>query len=189
VGDLRDVINVQGSQWNQPDSGSFTINLGKFSDAVHRILVGAEPPRVVAELRCPVRSRLGRFIPAPGETTDADPCRRTDRWWDFGLTTDPFRLSRDVTEAILAYGFPFFAQLDSLGAMQASLAQARVQRSLPFPQNVQIAIIDDLLGEHEVAALQLNALYASFASKGYTAAEQISIRVAERLHIELPAPR
>jgi hypothetical protein len=187
VGDLRDVINLQGSFLNEKGSGSFTINLGKFSNAVDKIVTGAEPPRVVAELRCPVRIRLGKLIPALGETTsiDADPSKRFDRWWKFDPTTDPFGLSQELTETILTYGVPFFDQLDSLGAMLVWLSQTESKRPLAYPQNVHLGIIHDLLGDHNASALVLNELYDSYASKGYAAGEQLIIAVAERLQIEL----
>jgi hypothetical protein len=187
AGELRDVINLQGSFLNENGSGSFTINLGKFSNAVDRIVTGVKPPQVVAELRCPVRLRLGKLIPAPGEptSTDDDPSRHFDRWWKFGPTTDPLGISQELTGTILTYGLPFFDRIDSLGAMLVWLMQTQMNRPLPYPQNVHLGIIHDLVGDHNASALVLNELYDSYASKAYTAGRELIIAVAERLDIEL----
>jgi hypothetical protein len=154
AGDLRDVVNVQGSAWNQGDWGQFTVNLGKFSSSVYSVSVGVEPPPVVAEFHCPLRTRLGALMPRRNQD------QPVDRWWRFDLSSDPQAIGEEVADAILTYGLPFLESVHSLDSVRQILTSQRSRRTAPFFEDVDLAIIEALLGHTAEATTLLAELYA-----------------------------
>ncbi len=126
AGDLRDVVNVQGGAWNQGDWGQFAVNLGKFPSSVYSVSVGVEPPPVVAEFHCPLRTRVGALMPR------LDQDQPVDRWWRFDVSSDAQAIGEEVADAILTYGLPFLESVHSLVSIRRILRSHRSRQLPPF---------------------------------------------------------
>jgi hypothetical protein len=92
-GDVIDVITVQRSQWNDPTSGRFTVNLGLYWKHIQALVDRAVPlPR---EYNCTVQTRIGGLLP-----------ERTDLWWEVS-GADLSAVAHDVSEKLRRYGLPW----------------------------------------------------------------------------------
>lgn len=107
------VVNVQASQWGSATSQRFTVNLGVFFPKVQQALAGDSPIRLgrsgPTEYQCQLRRRLGQLMP-----------QHDDIWWDIEAGQDPSRVSKELGEAVKAFGLPWLeAMADFDAARQA----------------------------------------------------------------------
>src|SRR5262245_17212734 len=79
------LVDVQCSQWNRGNEGSFTINLGVY----HRALAELHDTSPVVDVplvkHCVVRERIGKLMP-----------EAEDHWWTANKATDLAELGIDV---------------------------------------------------------------------------------------------
>lgn len=98
VGDLYHAVYVQGSRYNEFDSGQFTINLGIASPEIAAMRLGGERVKNPASLRNILLStRIGCLLPP-----------KKDQWWVIGPDTDLSGLAQQVGEALARHGLEFF---------------------------------------------------------------------------------
>jgi Domain of unknown function (DUF4304) len=177
AGDLRDVVNVQGGAWNQGDWGQFAVNLGKFPSSVYSVSVGVEPPPVVAEFHCPLRTRVGALMPR------LDQDQPVDRWWRFDVSSDAQAIGEEVADAILTYGLRFLESVHSLVSIRRILRSHRSRQLPPFFEDVDLAIIEAPLG-----TLPRRRHSWPSCTRPSVPTRVHTLRVAERLGIVLTNP-
>lgn len=104
------VLNVQASQSNLGDEGSFTLNLGVYVPDLGRVLGEAvqEKPK---EYQCQARQRIGRLM-AGGE----------DHWWDVSPRTDLAALAEEIDLRYRELARPWFEALATPRALETSPA-------------------------------------------------------------------
>ncbi|KUJ95105.1 MAG: hypothetical protein PWR24_1933 [Desulfonauticus sp.] len=114
VADLYHVVHVQGSLWNEFDTGRFTINLGLSSPEIAAEWFGGRLPKSPASHRNRLfYERIGSLLPV-----------KADHWWSIGLDTDLAELAQEVGDALRNYGLKFLewpafrSTQDLLGALE-----------------------------------------------------------------------
>jgi hypothetical protein len=121
------IVNVQASQWNHGEDGSFTINLGVYYPVVSDL---AGRPRVTGkfpkEYECTVRERLGAL---------AHDGR--DHWWSVSRTTDFTHLANEVGTAWTVFGSPW---LDRASTLPGAIELLRCQKLYFAAANAALAL-------------------------------------------------
>lgn len=108
-----DVVDVQISK----SRDAFTVNCGVLHRDVFKILWGDEPPLLVNESSCTVRSRIGYLM------------SRKDVWW-------PLKDERSYSDAVQKidnYALPFFESMHSLENSISFLEEKQNVRRKKYP--------------------------------------------------------
>ena len=92
---LIDLVNLQKSQWNNPDEAQFTLNLGIYWKEVQAEIERRAKSMPPKELECTVFERLGALFAG------------NDFWWSVTESTIAYELGRDVVEKLEKFGLPW----------------------------------------------------------------------------------
>ena len=122
-----DVIDVQVSKSHD----ALTVNVGVTDADVYALLWGASLPEFVIQPRCTVCLRIGTLIDD------------RDRWW---LLNSP-STADDMVEDVTRYVLPFFARRHTREALKQWLTDSAVVKKRYPPPIINLAILQNLLGE------------------------------------------
>jgi hypothetical protein len=131
TGSFVDVIDVQ----TRKTGGAVTINAGVLHPGVYRKCWATEPPALIEEPLCTVRTR----VVLDGKET----------WWQLNDTRTP----DDIGEKVTAYVLPFIERMHSLDAMEQFLTAAQVMKRRYPPLVVYLAILMNERGDKAGALL------------------------------------
>jgi hypothetical protein len=107
------VVNVQASQWNEGESGKFTVNLGVYFPAVAEMLNLPLPASAPKEYDCTVRVRL------PSLMHDG-----RDVWWNVEAHVSDNELTKRVGTAWSMFGRSWLERTSNLeGALDELITQ------------------------------------------------------------------
>jgi Domain of unknown function (DUF4304) len=151
--DLVDVVDVQGSRWNEPGNESFTVNLGVFKPTVYRTCWQKDPPSFVKGVDCLVRRRLSEAL------TDESYGRQKEQWWSIHTSTDAERVGNDVADLLVAKALPFFARIESLPAVHDVL-EKDAESATPLTR-IYLAVVKAELGDLPGARRMLSDVEAT----------------------------
>jgi hypothetical protein len=154
---IIDVLDVQVSK----SHASVTINVGLVDVEVYAIFWGKGPPEFVEQPFCTVCLRVGELIDG------------RDKWWDIDRPTFP----GDVVESVAKYVLPCFDRLHSRSAMKKWLIDSGVIRKGYPPPIINLAILDNLLGDPKQGCARL----AEFQKESPGAWEGRVTEIAKRL--------
>ncbi len=101
--DRIDVINVQGSKWNQGRTGEFTINVGIYFPQIAELYDPYLPEGLPQEYHCTIRRRLGQLMG-----------KRIDKWWKLGRFTKEDKLSVQLAGLIREFALPWMEEMSDL---------------------------------------------------------------------------
>jgi hypothetical protein len=120
VDDLYHVVRIQGSQYNEFDSGQFTINLGIASPEIAAVWRGGKVPKNPASHML-LYERIGFLLPM-----------KKDRWWRIGPGTDLSELAREVGDSLSRHALKFFeiSAFRSTQALLEALEKSELQMRL-----------------------------------------------------------
>jgi hypothetical protein len=110
-------IHFQTSRWSTAPLGEFTVNLSVTADSLYRYWTGHPLPSNPATATFPINQRIGSLMP-----------ERLDRWWKVNTHTDIDALCREVSDALVTYGLPFF---DTFPSLESILEGLRKGSSFP----------------------------------------------------------
>jgi len=95
-------VTVQASQWNTPTCTRFTLNLGRYFEAIERKMpIVLEPSK---QRRHHIGSRIGALLPT-----------HADHWWSISKEEDIPVVTSEVVAALHEYGMPY---LESVATLQ-----------------------------------------------------------------------
>ena len=135
------IVNVQGSAWNFPESARFTVNLGVWLPAAAEALGEAPLDRAPPEYQCHVRSRIGMLSPDG-----------RDLWWEITETDQIPAVAKDLAAAVVHIGMPW---LDQFAAPAPAAAFCRDNLLFAHAAALAAAAGDRLQAEFDLArALQ-----------------------------------
>ena len=157
------VINVQASQWNEADSGQFTINLGVYFPNIELETWGdiAEITERPTEPRCTARTRIGSLV---------EPY--CDKWWEISPTSSQAEIGNEVVHLINTFGFKWQESM-------SSSRDALLEHLVKDHDYCRAAVVEKLQGNMNEA----KALYHKERKHKRGAAERI-IEFGKRLGFE-----
>lgn len=95
---VNHAIQFQASSWGSADGGSFTINLGVTTPALHETVLGQPFPANPGTACCwPFGMRIGALLPGG-----------RDRWWEISSAADAEPVGRELVAALRDFALPFF---------------------------------------------------------------------------------
>ena len=156
------VIEIQLSQWNQLDSGKFTINLGRNFPIVEKVLRAKILDRIPKAGQCTIQTRVGSIVPQP-----------RDIWWEVNENTDTNLLSKQVRMTVENFAFQWLDQVSTLAGVKKVLGH--------FP-SLEMTSICLLLNQPEVVSKQLlelieTKLYSAEYIKHWALRNNISLAI------------
>jgi Domain of unknown function (DUF4304) len=158
VGDFVDILDIQVSQF----SSTYTINLGIVDVEVFEVFKGTETLPFIQQPEATIRERIGDL--AGGH----------DKWWK----TDDLDAAHETGRYIENYALPFFEGYRSHDAVRSWLISKKVERNSYPPQSLNLAIVENLLGNREEAKEILRSTYAKTRSTAWQKfIEELSIRL------------
>ncbi|HEY3520103.1 MAG TPA: DUF4304 domain-containing protein [Rhodanobacteraceae bacterium] len=157
AGHLVEVIETQVSKAED----TITVNAGVLDRDVYLKLWGSQSPEFIDEPACTVRARVGELVAGK------------DLWWS--LTNE--RVGEEIVKAIIEQLLPFLKRMHSRQDMVQWLTRGDViKKKYPLPI-INLAILQNLLGESSEAC----ALLANLEKKIIGAWRTRVVEVAERL--------
>lgn len=120
VADLYHLVRIQGGQYNEFDSGAFTIDLGVASPEIAAVWFGGRVHKNPASHTL-LYERIGFLLPG-----------REDRWWKIEPGIDLDDLAREVGDALAGHALKFFENpaFQSTRALLEALESSELQMSL-----------------------------------------------------------
>lgn len=118
--DLYHVVCIQGSRYNEFDSGRFTINLGIASPDVTAVWFGGKVRQNPASHML-FHERIGFLLPM-----------KKDHWWEISPGTNLGELAREVGDSLTGHALKFFEipAFQSTQALLEALEKSELQMSL-----------------------------------------------------------
>ena len=110
------VLQVQKSQWAEPNEATFTINLGICFPAVYAACWNEELPEFVNEVRCYPRSRIGHVLGRPKR-------KSLDIWWKTDRRSGYAKTVEEVCSMVREHALPFLNDLNSVEAAIERMSQ------------------------------------------------------------------
>jgi hypothetical protein len=127
AGSFVDVIDLQAGKTGD----TVTINAGVLHPEIHMKCWGTEPPQVIEEPSCAVRTRAGQLIEGK------------DMWWRL----EEQESINHIVDALAAYVLPFLERMHSFEAMEQFLTNAGVtKQKYPLPI-IYLAILKSERGD------------------------------------------
>lgn len=152
-------VQVQASQWNEGERGSFTVNLGVFVPYVLSVCPIPRHTILIEPAECSIETRIGLI--GPGGTFLEDKSGR-DVWWDVEAHSDLGKVGQSVQEAIANRAIPFLNRFVSLcDVAEFTLAHSGLMLTPPM-ELLHKAIILNKLGKHTEAYTALEQLKRKF---------------------------
>lgn len=176
--DVIQVIDIQASQWNEGDSGRFTVNLGIFSQAVYEIVWGREPPSFVKVSDCMISCRIGTLIDCADPKEASLKSEQREKWWTFDQATNLDELGKEVIELIVRCGLEVLNVYGSVGKAKQLLRRYSGSREATPWDHINLAIIDAQQGNKIAAKERL-----TWVSSHYDAYRERVQQIANRLDI------
>lgn len=139
---LVHVFDVQIGRLAGPEGADFTVNLGVLFEPVWRTLHNQPVPRIVQEVDCFPRLRVGQLL---GEGP-----LHTDKWWRITGSEDVETIGVEVRRVVEVECIPFLNRLVSPLAAVAIVGDPRF-RQLPHDR-LSYAVLSHLSGRRDVAA-------------------------------------
>jgi Domain of unknown function (DUF4304) len=128
-------VTVQASRWNTPSCTRFTLNLGRYFEAIERKMpIVLEPSK---QRPHHIGSRIGDLLPTRG-----------DHWWSSSKDEDIPVVTSEVVAALRDYGMPYLESVATLHGV-AELS-GFIPGFGPRPTLVKAAALD-LLGRDREA--------------------------------------
>lgn len=106
VNDVLHIVELQKSKYSTASCFEFTVNLGVLSlELANRAGTDAYAPQICF---CHWTARLGELMP-----------EAQDKWWEISSGEGASTVAEEVTTAIVQYGLPALAALDSTSRLKA----------------------------------------------------------------------
>jgi len=168
-GGLIHAFNFQASRGSAVPRGEFTVNLLVTSEFIYRCWAGRVPANP-ATMFFPIQQRIGHVMP-----------QREDWWWPVDGDIDS--LCREVSDALVTYGLPYFDTFPSTDALLEQLRRGwQTPRGLMAAPHLVHAMLAKEKGLDDEAAQQLR--YA-LNKAGESSFRETVLRIAERLQLTL----
>jgi len=159
-GEFTQVVNIQASQWNSPDSASFTVNLNVVLPFLHEIWTGRPLPKNPASAAPICSQRIGMLLPD-----------RKDTWWTVMPKSDPAEISDEVAQLIRIVGLPFLDQAANTQYLCEQLGAdeyfSRCQMSKPLA-SLAYAILLCHLGSRDEAKIDIERTQSANRIAGFS---------------------
>ncbi|HCG5914161.1 TPA: DUF4304 domain-containing protein [Vibrio parahaemolyticus] len=109
-----EVINVQASQWNNGQAGSFTLNIGVYYPDIAKL---AEAPKLVGlpkEYECTLSARIGHLT-----------SEKRDIWWEIDSQSELSIIGADVVAKVRQYCLPWLDEMSDLVNVKTSASESQ----------------------------------------------------------------
>jgi hypothetical protein len=164
---LIHAFNFQASRGMAIPNGAFAVNLLVSSEYLYRCWTGRLPANP-ATMFFPISERIGLLMP-----------QREDKWWP--VDREPTILGREVADALVTCGLPFFDAFPSADALLTLLRDgSRVPGVLMTDVHLVHAMLAKEKGRDEEAAQQLRQ---ALEKAGPSSFRETVLRIAERLQL------
>jgi Domain of unknown function (DUF4304) len=145
-------IDIQASQWNAPDSASFTVNLWSYLPTI-ALAKGEEP--IAEPLKQKYRAhcgiRIGHLLPEAG-----------DFWWRIESAVDVPKIAADLASSIEKYAIPYLDRITTLsGVAELSGHIPAIGNSPTEPKAIALRLLGRQQEANDVEALLLAQADAS----------------------------
>ncbi len=90
------LVNIQGSQWNSPESARLTLNLAVHFPEGTKKFGGRLPAALPKIHKVPMQARIGILMP-----------KNQDHWWELSSSSDVDRVAAEILKAWQDFGRPW----------------------------------------------------------------------------------
>nr|WP_320166022.1 DUF4304 domain-containing protein [uncultured Methylophaga sp.] len=104
------LINVQGSMYNDNQDARYTINLGVFFPEIYEMVGLGNVGTVPSIPDCSISKRIGHLKP-----------ERTDYWWQLTPASNLHQLASDLSSSVEHYGLPWLQNNSSISKASVEL--------------------------------------------------------------------
>ena len=158
------LVNIQGSAWNSPDSARFTVNFGVWFPAAAEAVGEALRERAPPEYQCHVRSRIGTLSPDG-----------RDLWWEIAQTEQVPSVATDIAATVVQLGMPWLSQF---AAPASAAAFCRSNLLFAHAAALSAAAGDRLQAELDLArALQQSRADSNLPLRAWADARKLKPRL------------
>ena len=161
------VIDFQSSQYNDPSSAKFTINVDVVFPYFHEKWTNTPLPNNLSKAAKLISRRIGHLMP--------EVC---DYWWEVHSDSNAQELGSEVQKVLSTYALPFFQEIDGINkALELVGSGAKPPYSMYSP-DIIAAIIHAYKGDIDLVRSVLDDLRAKNKVKNFTKTiELISERI------------
>ena len=161
------VIDFQSSQFNDPSSAKFTINVDVVFPYFHEKWTNTPLPKNLCKAAKLVSRRIGHLMPAG-----------CDYWWEVHPDLNAQKLGSEIQNVLSTYALPFFQEIDNINkALELVESGAKPPYSMYNP-DIIAAIIHSYQGNIDLVRSVLDDLLAKNKVKNFTKTIEL---ISERL--------
>ena len=161
------VIDFQSSQYNDPSSAKFTINVNVVFPYFHEKWTNTLLPKNRSKAAALISRRIGHLMP--------EGC---DYWWEVHSDSNAQNLGSEVQKVLSTYALPFFQEIDSIDKALELVGSGEKPPYSMYSPDIIAAIIHSYKGNVDLARSVLDDLHAKNKVKNFTKTIEI---ISERL--------
>ena len=151
------VIDFQSSQYNDPTSAKFTINVNVVFPYFHEKWTNTPLPKNPSKAAAVISRRVGHLMNDNG-----------DSWWEVSSETNAQELGMDIRKILSSSALPFLLEIDSVNKVLELVRNGEKPAFSMYNPDIITAIMHKYNGNKDLARKVLGELRAKNKVKNFT---------------------